>query len=68
MVVELKNWQVLHRQFEYQSRRMLQAQNTRPQDGLPSDTKSYKQVMVITLRNDKKMNEEPIKTTKEVDA
>ncbi|XP_047267555.1 uncharacterized protein LOC107858083 [Capsicum annuum] len=44
------------------------AQNTRPQGGLPSDTKNSKQVITINLRSGKEMNEEPPKKTNEADA
>lgn len=42
-------------------------QNTRPQGWFPSDTENPKQVIEITLRSGKEINEEPPKKAKEVD-
>ncbi|PHU17638.1 CBL-interacting serine/threonine-protein kinase 9 [Capsicum chinense] len=48
------------------SNELSQILTTRPQGGLPEDTKNLKQVMAITLRSGKQLHGEPPKATKEV--
>lgn len=51
---DLKNQQLATENLEKQVSQLAQAQNTRPQGGLPGDTdQNPKQVMAITLRSGK---------------
>ena len=64
----MKSQQTATRSLELHIGQIAAVQNTKPQGGFKSDTLNPKQVMEITLKSGKNLNNEPPKKTKEVDA
>lgn len=66
MVAEIKNFQHAQKNLETLLEQLAQAQNTKPQGGLISDTKNLNQAMEITLRIGRDLIDIPPNKTKEM--